>query len=158
MFWLCLLGLVTFLAIVVRRLWHRQKPLIDDLYAKRMAIDHVHDGVAWVTGNGRIDYLNPALARMLDSAPEQLTGRTWFTMFAPEELSRVEDAYSQMLLSGKAWLDANVIDSRGEVTQRSLLIVAVYDHKTRLSGHHCILHDAVRQGQAEEHLACAGQN
>ena len=53
MFWLYLLAVTTFLGIVVRRLVRRQKPLIDDLYAKRMAIEHVHDGVAWVTQAGR---------------------------------------------------------------------------------------------------------
>jgi PAS domain S-box-containing protein len=157
MFWLCLLGVVTLLAIVVRRLWLRQKPLVDDLYAKRLAIDHVHDGVAWVTESGRINYLNPALARMLDAAPEQLRGRTWFAMFALEEHSRVTDAYSQMLLSGRASLDVNLVDAHGAVTPRNLSIVAVYDHRTRLSGHHCILHDAVSLGHAEQHLACAVQ-
>jgi len=158
MFWLSLLGVVTVLAIVVRRLWRRQKPLVDDLYAQRLAIDHVHDGVAWVTESGRINDLNPALARMLETGPEQLKGRNWFAMFALEEQSRVKDAYSQMLLSGRASLDVNIVDAHGTVTPHNLLIVAVYDRRTRLSGHHCILHDAVPLGHAEQHLVCAAQN
>ncbi len=158
MLWLSLLAVATFLGIVVRRLLRRQKPLIDDLFYKRVAIDHVHDGVAWVTGGGKISYLNPALARMLEASPEQLNGRTWFEMFIPEERGRINDAYSQMLLSGKARLDARVVDSRGVVTLRSLLIVAVHDHKMRLAGHHCILHDTTQEAQAEPQLAFAGQN
>ena len=155
MLWLYLLAVATFLGIVVRRLLRRQKPLIDDLYYKRVAIDHVRDGVAWVTGGGRVSYVNPSLSRMLDAAPEQLYGKPWFEMFVPEERGRVQDAYSQMLLSGKAWLDAKVVDSRGVVTLRGLLLVAVHDHKMRLAGHHCILNDAVRVGRAEEELAFA---
>jgi PAS domain S-box-containing protein len=159
MLWLYLLGLATFLGIVVRRLLRRQKPLIDDLYYKRVAIDHVHDGVAWVTGGGKISYVNPSLARMLDATPEQLNGRPWFEMFVPQERGRLQDAYSQMLLSGKAWLDANAVDSRGVVTRRGLLMVAVHDHKMRLAGHHCILHDVVREVRAEEEqMVFSGHN
>jgi PAS domain S-box-containing protein len=155
MFWLYLLGLTTFLAIVVRRLVRRQKPLIDDLYAKRLAIEHVHDGVAWVTPAGRIGYLNPALARMLDVTAEQLQGRPWFEMFTPAERGRMQQAYSQMLLAGKATLDARMVDSRGTVSVRGLLIVAVHDHKMRLAGHHCILNDEAKEERAEGQLAYA---
>jgi PAS domain S-box-containing protein len=158
MFWLYLLAVTTFLGIVVRRLLLRQNPLMDDLYAKRTAIDHVHDGVAWVTEGRRLGYLNPALAGMLNVAPEQLIGCSWFDMFAPSERSRVQEAYSQMLLAGKATLDVKVIDSDGRVTVRSLLMVAVHDHKMRLAGHHCILHDDVKEEQPEEQLAFASRN
>lgn len=158
MLWLYILALATFLGIVVRRLLRRQKPLMDDLYYKRVAIDHVFDGVAWVTEGGRISYVNPSLARMLSLAPEQLHGKAWSEMFVPEERGRIHDAYSQMLLSGKAWLDVEVVDSRGAVTRRGLLIVAVHDHKMRLAGHHCILHDTVSQGRPQEEFAFAGRN
>jgi PAS domain S-box-containing protein len=158
MFWLYLLGVVTLLAIAVRRLWRRQKPLSDDLYVKSVAIDHVHDGVAWVTAGGRISYLNPALARMLDAPREQLEGHTWYEMFATEERGRVQDAYSQMLLSGKSWLEAKVVDSRGGMKRRSLLIVAVHDHKMRLAGHHCILHESAHERHAEEQLTLVASN
>jgi PAS domain S-box-containing protein len=131
---------------------------MDDLYAKRTAIDHVHDGVAWVTEGRRLGYLNPSLARMLDVAPEQLIGRSWFDMFAQSERGRVAEAYSQMLLAGKATLDVEVIDSGGRVTVRGLLMVAVHDHKMRLAGHHCILHDHAVEEQPEEQLAFAGRN
>ncbi len=155
MFWLYLLALTTFLGIAVRRLLRRQKPLIDDLYAKRLAIEHVHDGVAWVTAGGRINYLNPALAQMLETTPERLRDRPWFDLFAPSERGRIQDAYSQMLLAGKAELDARVVDSHGTVSLRSLLIVAVHDHKMRLAGHHCILNDHAIEQRGEEQLAYA---
>jgi PAS domain S-box-containing protein len=158
MLWLYILAVATVLGIAVRRLWRRQKPLIDDLYYKRVAIDHVYDGVAWVTEGERISYVNPSLARMLNTAAERLHGKGWFEMFVPEERGRIQDAYSQMLLSGKAWLDVRVVDSRGAVTRRGLLMVAVHDHKMRLAGHHCILHDTVSEGTAQEELAFAGRN
>jgi PAS domain-containing protein len=158
MFWLYLLGAVTVLTIAVRRLMLRQKPLADDLYAKQVAVDHVFDGVAWVTEGGRIAYLNPALARALEAAPERFKGRTWFEMFAPDDRLRVRDAYSQMLLSGKALMTVQLLDARGALKPRGLLIVAVHDHKARLTGHHCILHEGIAEGHPEEQFALAGQN
>jgi PAS domain-containing protein len=111
-----------------------------------------------VTDSGRIGYLNPALARMLEVAPEQLKGRSWYDMFAPGERSRVQDAYSQMLLAGMATLDARIVDSGGTVKLRSLLMVAVHDHKMRLAGHHCILHECAAEERSEKELAFAGRN
>lgn len=157
MLWLYLLGAVTFLTIVVRRLLRRQNPLLDEVFSKRIAIDHVHDGVAWVTADGRIDYVNPALARMLDASAEQLKGRPWFEMFVRDERTRLDDAYSQMLLAGKATMDGNVIDSRGAVVRRNVLMVAVHDHKMRLAGHHCIVHDRVFEAKSQQEFAFAGR-
>ena len=103
----------------------------------------------------KINYLNPALAQMLDVAAEQLQGRSWLELFAPSERSRIQEAYSQMLLAGRATLDARVVDSQGTVSVRGLLIVAVHDHKMRLAGHHCILNDQARDERAAEQLAYA---
>jgi hypothetical protein len=60
MFWLYLLGIVTFLFIVLRRVLRRQPPLSDELYIKKVAIDHVHSGVAWVPEDGKLGWMNPA--------------------------------------------------------------------------------------------------
>jgi len=158
MLWLYLLGLVTFLAIVDRRLLRRQKPLVDDLYAHRLVIDHVQDGVAWIR-NGRIRYLNPSLLRILDYGPDQLPDefkdRPWFHLFTPGERPRVEAAYSQMLLAGKASLEANLVDANGRAKFCVLLMVAVHDHKTRLVGHHCIVHEPVCESAGEERAILA---
>jgi PAS domain S-box-containing protein len=137
MFWLLLLAVATFLGIVVRRLLLRQNPLMDELYSKNVAIEHVRDGVAWVNARGSVDYANPALAKMLDTETAHLHGRSWYDMFAPEDRARVQHAYSQMLLSGKTSVEARLIGSQ---KPRSLSMVAVHDHKMRLAGHHCILH------------------
>lgn len=155
MLWLYLLGLVTFLTIVVRRLVRRQKPLSDELYLKTLAIDHVHDGVAWVRADGRIGYANPSLARMAGTPADELKNRTWFHMFTPEERTRMEDAYAQMLLAGRASFEANLVNSQGEVTRRNLLLVAVHDHKTRFAGHHCIVENRVVVTDAQERFEFA---
>lgn len=145
MLWLYLLGIVTVLTIAVRRLHRKQKPLIDELYSKRIAIDHVSSGVAWVPADGRLGSVNLPLASMLGETAEKLAGRNWLEIFPACERSRVEEAYSQMLLAGIASLETVTLDTRGVETARSVVLVAVHDHKTRLAGHHCIVERVSRE-------------
>ncbi|HTS76443.1 MAG TPA: PAS domain-containing protein [Bryobacteraceae bacterium] len=155
MLWLLMLGIVVFLVIVVRRLLQRQNPLMDELFSRRIAIELVHDGVAWITLEGKLDYANPALARMLDATAEELMGRNWVEMLAEKDRARAENAYRQMLLSGTASFDASVGNSRSGAARRNVLLVSVHDHKTRLRGHHFIVSDRVLEAEPEARLSLA---
>jgi PAS domain S-box-containing protein len=145
MVWLTLLAVVTCLTIVVRRLLRRQNPLLDELYSKRIAIDHVSSGVAWVPAGGKLGSVNLSLANLLGARPEQLAGRNWLEMFPAGERARVEEAYSQMLLLGRAVVETMTEDAHGVATARSVLLVAVHDNQTRLMGHQCIVERVVYQ-------------
>jgi PAS domain S-box-containing protein len=145
MLWLYLLGVATFLGIVVRRLMRRQKPLNDELYSKRVAIDHVSSGVAWVSANGKLYSLNASLSQMLGASQESLKSSHWLLMFAQRERQRVEEAYSQMLLAGIASLDTRLLDTYGGESDREVRLVAVHDHKMRFMGHHCIVERVISE-------------
>jgi PAS domain S-box-containing protein len=151
MLWLYLLGLATFLYIALRRMKLRQAPLSDELYAKTVAIDHVYSGVAWVRADNRIASVNPALAALLHLAPEEILERDWRDIFALGERGRVDQAYSQMLLMGRATLETATLGRHGEA-HCSVLIVAIHDHKMRFVGHHCILEDRTRERELEERI------
>src|SRR5438132_14202511 len=87
-----LLGTVTFLTIALRRVVRRQKPLNDELYSSRVAIDHVHSGVAWVRSDGRLGSVNAALARALGTTPQDLVGHEWVeTIFPKPEWPRIRE-------------------------------------------------------------------
>jgi PAS domain-containing protein len=131
MFWLYLLGIVTFLIIVLRRVLRRQKPLSDELYAKKVAIDHVHSGVAWVPEDGKLGWMNPALPEALQIGPKDLIGHDWYDLFADDERERIRESYRQMLLMGK---------------------VAVHDHRMRFVGHHCLIENRTREHLLEQRL------
>lgn len=150
MFWLYLLGLATFLSIALRRVWRRQKPLSDELYAKNVAIEHVHSGVAWVRADNRIASANPALANFLHLSPQAAIDRDWRDLFAPAERTRVEEAYRQMLLMGKSTIEASM-GHCGEA-RCTVLLVAVHDHRMRFVGHHCIVEDRTREHQLEARI------
>ncbi|HML16010.1 MAG TPA: PAS domain-containing protein [Bryobacteraceae bacterium] len=151
MLWLYLLGLATFLTIALRRVRRRQKPLRDELYAKNVAIEHVHSGVAWVRKDNRIGSANLALTTLLHLTAGEILERDWRSIFALGERERVDDAYSQMLLAGKATINEAALGRHGE-TRCSVLMVAVHDHKMRFIGHHCIVEDRTRERRLEERI------
>lgn len=146
-----LLGLATVLYIALRRMRRRQAPLSDELYAKSVAIDHVHSGVAWVRADNRVGSANPALASLLHLTGEEIRERDWHEMFALGERARVDSAYSQMLLMGKATIEEAALGRHGEA-HCDVLMVAIHDHKMRFVGHHCIVEDRTREYELEERL------
>src|SRR5277367_3955 len=97
-----LFAMVTVLTIALRRVLRRQKPLSDELYSQKVAIEFVHSGIAWVRGDGTLGTVNSSLATTLASTPEKLLGREWYEIFPKQEREQVQEAYSQMLLVGKA--------------------------------------------------------
>jgi len=153
MLWLYLLGVVTFLIIVLRRVLHRLTPLNDELYSKAVAIDHVFTGVAWVGKDGKLGAVNAALARALEAEPGDLIRHDWYDIFAPDEHAQVREAYRQMLLAGKASFEARGLRSSGTLACFEVLLVAVHDHKMRFVGHHCMVQDRTYERELEERLA-----
>jgi PAS domain S-box-containing protein len=149
MFWLFLLGAVTILIIVLRRVLRRQTPLNDELYSKKVAIDHVHSGAAWVRVDGTVASMNPALAASLGARKDELVGQDWYLLFAERERARVKEAYSQMLLVGISSLDVDTERTDGSKAMQNVVLVAVHDHKMRFVGHHCLAVDRTHEKMLE---------
>jgi PAS domain S-box-containing protein len=139
--WLYLLAAVTILTIALRRVLHRQAPLSDEVYSKQVAIDHVHSGVAWVRHDGLIGSVNPALAKTMAVIPRELVGQAWTTLFPAKDHRRVEEAYSQALLMGKANFEVQAQRMDGTLAQANVLLVSIHDHKSRFVGHYCLMED-----------------
>jgi PAS domain S-box-containing protein len=156
--WLYLLGLVTFLTIVLRRVKQRQIPLSDELHVKRVAIEHVHSGVAWVRPDGAIGSINASFAATLGALQRELIGRDWYEIFSQQDRPRMQEAYSQMLLLGKENLEVHARRTDGTYAGLEVLLVAQHDHKSRFIGHHCLVADRTRERLLEEQLRELTQN
>lgn len=152
MLWLYLLGAVTFLVIALRRVLRRQKPLSDELYSSKVAIEHVHSGVGYVKADGNFGFVNQSLADSLRARPNDLVGHEWYMMFPQRERSRVKDAYTQMLLQGIASLDTTMERSDGTLASVHLRLVTTHDHKMRFLGHHCLVLDFSREHDLEAEI------
>jgi PAS domain S-box-containing protein len=145
MLWLYLLGIVTVLSISVRRLLRKQKPLNDEVFSHRVAIDNVSSGVAWIPADGQLHTVNPALAEMVGTTQNELSRLSWLEIFPESERATVEEKFSQMLLAGRASMEVPTRDSHGEETLRTVLLLAVHDHKMRFMGHHCIVERIIEE-------------
>ncbi len=143
--WVYLLGLSVLLVIALRRVRAQQNPLIDEVYMKTVAIEHVQTGVAWIRADGKIRSANASLGNTLGVEPRTLVGRDWYEMFAQPDRSKIEEAYSQMLLLGKATLEVNGRRADGSYSGLEVLMVAIHDHKMRFEGHHCLVVDRTRE-------------
>jgi PAS domain S-box-containing protein len=147
-----LLGLSVLLFIALRRVLARQNPLNDELYSKTVAIEHVQSGVAWIRPDGVIRTLNPAFSEILEGPARDFVGRSWYELFAEEENARLQEAYSQMLLLGKANLDASGKRANGTYAGLKVRLAAVHDHKMRFMGHHCLVVDPAKERLPEEQI------
>jgi PAS domain S-box-containing protein len=152
MLWLYLLGIVTVLSIVLRRVLHRQTPLNDALYAKNVAVEHVQSGVAWVRADGTLGSMNQSFAQTFRATPQQLVGQEWYKMFPPAEHNRIREAFSQTLLSGISSLDAPGLRMDGTESWMNVRLVAIHDHNMRFIGHHCLVEDRSRERELEERI------
>jgi PAS domain S-box-containing protein len=152
MFWLYLLAAITVLVIALRRLMRRLKPLDDQLYSSKVAIDHVHSGVAWVRADGTIGSMNPSLVGSLGIDRGALDGRDWLLIFPKRDRDNVREAHSQMLLLGIASMDIFVERPDGNQAWLSMAMVAVHDHRARFVGHHCLTVDRSREKELEEQV------
>lgn len=155
MFWLSLLAVITVLMIVLRRVLRRQTPLDDELYSKKVAVEHVHSGVAWVKGDGRVGSVNHSFARTFRSSPEQLVNQIWLTLFPEDDRNRAHLAYSQMLLAGIDSFECVGLRADGSVAWLNVRLVAVHDHHMRFVGHHCLVEDRTHEHELELRLSSA---
>ena len=147
--WVYLLGLTVLLVIALRRVVAQQNPLKDEVYTRTVAIEHIQSGVAWIRADGKIRSINASFAIALGAEPKKLTGRDWYELFAQQDRDRIQEAYSQMLLLGRATLDAQGRRVDGGRSGLEVLIVAIHDHKMRFVGHHCLVVDRTRERMLE---------
>jgi PAS domain S-box-containing protein len=143
--WVYLLGLSVLLAIALRRVKAQQDPLKDEVYTTTVAIEHIQSGVAWIHADGTIRSINASFGAALGTEPKALTGRDWYELFAERERNRIQEAYSQMLLLGRATLDAQGRRRDGGRSGLEVLMVAIHDQKMRFVGHHCLVLDRTQE-------------
>lgn len=150
--WLILLGVVTLLVIALRRTKRRIAPLDDELYAQRVAVDHVHSGVAWVRADSTFGSVNPSFARTFQWAVPDFIGRQWYSIFRAADHGRIRDLYSQMMLMGV--IDFEAMGERGDRSLAFLHVrlVAVHDGHMRFVGHHCLVEDKTREHELGQRL------
>ena len=151
--WVYLLGLAVLLGIALRRVVAAQNPLKDEVYMKNVAIEHVQSGVAWIRADGTVRSINQSLADTLGALPRELMRVEWYELFAAQDHTMLKEAFSQMLLLGKATVRAHGKRMDGTYAGLEILMVAIHDHRMRFIGHHCLVVDRTRERVLEAKVA-----
>jgi len=150
--WVYLLGLTVLLVVALRRVMASQDPLRDEVYRRTVAVEHVQSGVIWVNSDGKVSSVNASFANTLGGEPKNILGHDWYEIFAPRDRNKMEEAYSQMLLLGKANVEVHGRRLDGSYSALEVLMVAIHDHKMRFIGHHCLILDRTRERVLETQL------
>ena len=150
--WVYLLGLSVLLVVALRRVIASQDPLKDEVYRRTVAVEHVQSGVVWVSADGKVSSVNASFANTLGGEPKSICGHEWYEIFAPRDRSKMEEAYSQMLLLGKANVQVHGRRLDGSYSALEVLMVAIHDHKMRFIGHHCLILDRTRERVLEAQI------
>jgi PAS domain-containing protein len=146
------------LGIALRRVLKAQTPLKDEVFMKKVAIEHVQSGVAWIRADGMVGSINQSFADTLSAVPRELVAREWYDLFAAQDHERLKEAYSKMLLVGKATLEVEGRRMDGKHVGLDLLMVAIHNHKMRFVGHHCLVVDRTRERMLEAQVAELSRN
>ncbi|MBH0200670.1 MAG: PAS domain S-box protein, partial [Nitrospira sp.] len=100
---------------VVSRLELKRRQIeLEQSFAKRKQVDRANadiiraierglEGVAFLDNNGCYTYMNSAHAAIYGYQPEELIGRSWKTLYAPEAITQIEQYYFPILLHLGHW-------------------------------------------------------
>lgn len=94
------------------------------------AIERGLEGVAFLDKDGCYTYMNPAHAAIYGYKPEELTGRSWKTLYEPEWIARIEQEYFPGLLDTGHWtgLVQGRTQSGGQIYAELSLVLAEQPH------------------------------
>ncbi len=67
------------------------------------AIEHGSEGIAFLNQDGCYTYMNQIHAAIYGYQPEELIGRSWKTLYAPETITQIEQYYFPILLHIGHW-------------------------------------------------------
>lgn len=105
------------------------------------ALANAVDGIAKVNANGLIISANKAFADQLGYAPDELIEVDWQNTVVPAELGKLKRAYEQMLISGKATIEANALRKDGACLCCEIIVVKACEPQTEPYYHYYFMKD-----------------
>ncbi|XGW00485.1 MAG: PAS domain S-box protein [Leptolyngbya sp. BL-A-14] len=123
-----------------------------ELLEMSTALGNAVEGIARLDINGHYIALNRAYAAALGYQQEEMIGMSWQQTVHPNDLDIVTATYQQMMVEGKAEVEAMGLRKDGSTFYTEMVVVAAYDWHDRLIGHHCFTKDITERKQAEADL------
>ncbi len=120
------------------------KSLIETQQAIALAVE----GISRIDTEGRYISLNAAYANAAGYQPEELQQQPWSATVYPEDLPELQNAYQEMLDTGKVTAEVRGIKKDGSIFYKQVTMVSQY-HDDIFVGHHCFMKDISEKKQVE---------
>lgn len=125
------------------------------LAEQRLALIHAVEGIGRLDLNGRYLEVNPAYAELLGRTAEELVGQSWQITVHPEEIPKVQEAFSQMLRDGKVEIDVRGLRADGTTFYKQVAVVLTRDENGTPSGYFCFAKDVTARLEMEAAVRCS---
>uniref|UniRef100_B8HVE3 histidine kinase n=1 Tax=Cyanothece sp. (strain PCC 7425 / ATCC 29141) TaxID=395961 RepID=B8HVE3_CYAP4 len=133
-----------------------------DITARRQAeeaLRHINlvmqnavEGISQLDQTGRYVGVNRAYAQTCGYEPDDLIGQVWTITVYPDDLAQLEAAYQTMLETGKVEVEARGMRKDGSLFYKQVTMIADYDDRGNLLGHHCFMKDISDRKAIENQL------
>lgn len=105
------------------------------------ALESAVEGISRLDPQGRYLMVNPAYAKMVGYAPEEMIGMNWQLTVHPDDQEKMFAAYEQMLQTGKVEVEARGIRSDGSEFDKQLVMISAFNPQGDFIGHFCFMKD-----------------
>ena len=116
------------------------------------ALANAVEGISYLDANGYYRAVNKAYANACGYEPEEMLGMFWQKTVYPEDLTKLENAYQEMLSKGKVEVEARGIRKDGSHFYKHVVMVAAYNKEKQFIGHHCFMKDITERMQSEQKI------
>lgn len=117
-----------------------------------LVMQNAVEGFSQLDRTGHYVSVNRAYAQTCGYEPDELIGQVWTITVYPEDLPQLEAAYQTMLETGKVEVEARGMRKDGSLFYKQVTMIADYDDRGNLLGHHCFMKDISDRKAIENQL------
>lgn len=114
------------------------------------AMENAVEGLSQVDLEGNYIYLNTAYAKACGYTPKELIGKNWMLTIYQEDQEDINDAYQQMLDTGKVVKEIRGVRKDNTIFYKRITLISHYDENGHFISHYCFMNDISERKQAEE--------
>lgn len=133
----------------------KRKKAEEELLEINTALVNTMPGIARLDANQMYTHVNEAFADMLGYTINEMIGKMWEMIIAPEYQAKAISAHELMLKNREAEFEVKAVCKNGRKFFAQILLVKKADDGGEYIGHHCFMKNISERKQLEEQLRLA---
>jgi len=114
-----------------------------------LAMENALDGIARLDPEKKYLSVNKSYAAMMRYAPEEMVGLDRMTTVCPEDAEKAQQAFEEMLKTGKAEAEVKVIRKDGSIFHQYVVLVKNVSKEQHFNGFYCFAKDVTEHKYKE---------